>query len=1593
MLEAPHHNVTSPSISGCLDCHDLTAVGWPKFIPEPYPGYVPRDPAVLENENTPFNLKCWECHSGTTVTAGGTPVTLENMATHSSLTMGSTKYGEWAVGCTVCHNAHSQGGQPGRKFIWNFARLDQIEVYGGKTPKSGKKTIVFNGPTGPNSFADGDGTYDGICEVCHTQTKYFRNDGSGSDQNHGGRNGSNCMLCHNHVNGFAHGGGGDNTDCASCHNTASHSQHLSLDNNCFHCHDQENMRDGDGNIVDPRLGTACDACHQDGRGGPPNQTDYKANWANASYDLSCDGCHNGRPSLDTLVMANDGHDRLVGEAGIRQYPCYYCHAETVDSSWNLLARHADGSRDVAVDEQWEIVDQTPPAEPHYDPDTQVCTNIYCHTDGTTVDPEMRPYPWSGGAQSCNSCHGHDPSKTDCTSCHTGSMAWESEQEWLSAMPMYANTGPGTSRANSHFRHLFTGFDCDDCHADTVVGACLTCHTDANGNPVIPSGQMTDIAHVNGAYHVNKEKTVVFKDGGTYDIASKTCSSTACHSGANPVWGDSVNNAITCLECHGTTGADVDDFGVFNGSQAKINLSQWTITGHGRTAGSGNYDSGNPPASFPGIGCWYCHDNQVLHQVDEDPFRLRRHEHFQNRFQKECVYCHMVGEDEECLSCHDSTSSLAPQMADIDAQPGTINPPYTIERPDHNGYTGGCASTTCHVNDDTRHRSGSPLWSADQKHDVQNNYMQMGVCLKCHDDDSGGQCTSCHAAPADNPATPEDESLKYATGFDPGLPGTTYIKPQRARASSVHFGYKHYIGYEDSITTSLDSGIVSTSAGSATEFTDGAKSWTDNQWTGYWVRMIDGGSGDETRRIKNNTAISLTLEEGFTSAVQAGEQYEILDPVWKGGKFCWDCHDPHGDANIFMIHDKVATRTDGIYGRPVTRADVVFTRNQSGQDYARISAPFNGICNICHTAGSQHYAADRGDGHNAGRICTTCHEHRFTDSHSSGRTCDSCHQNKPVPRHSSFGLPRDCTKCHQGAIGKRMDIMGQFSANSHHIQRPDGTIKNTDCYQCHWESTDNGLIDVDYHQGYNYKNHASVKNGDVDLVIWNGEETPGGVYDDTDPALGSRPVVYDLDGTNPDGPGMATVTRFLAANMDTTQAGVTLVDQRGEVDKITLHCLGCHSDQNNDSQPFGDCKVPRQYAWDGSSIDARYSDTGSATWGKYIGNAAAAQKNVAKAFSAHGNAVAGGGGWSATTGVDGAISNTRAGAYNVQCFDCHSSHGSKVAGITSSYITFNGTRNGANLKETQAGKGGYAMSYKASANPDPNSVNPYNAGAGQCFDCHETATSGSTPWGYNETFGATAPVIGYRDNARFSGSYPGQRFAYRNSMATLGGHLNASSDLTTPAMYSIDGLCSPCHDPHGVSPSLGGKKEYAVPLLKGTFMTSPYKEDFPQDDTNNSERYTGQKVNWATDRNTFGGGAVSEDEDLFSGLCLRCHPKDHLTDGIDKNTSFKTVDRIHETVKGWGSNAEHNFTCAKCHQPHASGLPRLMATNCLNGSHRGLVESGGVPYQRSVGSRGGRFPIGSKHLGGLWDGSFGCHDSPAAAGSPWNVQDWNNVTPW
>ena len=206
--------------------------------------------------------------------------------------------------------------------------------------------------------------------------------------------------------------------------------------------------------------------------------------------------------------------------------------------------------------------------------------------------------------------------------------------------------------------------------------------------------------------------------------------------------------------------------------------------------------------------------------------------------------------------------------------------------------------------------------------------------------------------------------------------------------------------------------------------------------------------------------------------------------------------------------------------------------------------------------------------------------------------------------------------------------------------------------------------------------------------------------------------------------------------------------------------------------------------------------------------------------------------------------------------------------------------------------------------------------------------------------------------------------------------------------------------------------YAVPLLKGTWLSSPYREDAPPSAASRKERQAAQQAGMApavsvssrgpvsmqgmqynVDRNTFGSDRkITEGEELFAGLCLRCHTR-------VKPSGETKSDRIHLSVKGWGPNREHAFPCAKCHQAHNSGLPRLMQTNCFEEGPAGLRENIGLSWlpekKGGDGSRrvGNRNQSAGEKKSGTSD-IVGCHVRQFGRGGGAPRQDqWREKSKW
>jgi hypothetical protein len=390
---------------------------------------------------------------------------------------------------------------------------DEIE-----TPNSGTKTVRFFNNTGTNSFADGDSTRDGVCEVCHTQTDHFRNDGNAPDQLHdnlGGKSGTDCIDCHEHT-GFGHGVGGG-TGCEECHGHdagyggatgghgtyASHSTHTENDADdlkgphidCSDCHDTDNFpyfKSGTDADDDGRYSLSetdvCDTCHSPGGTyGGANLMDAavgaKAIWSTGAYvatddstlragkDKWCATCHDEEPSVIQGVSAPN----IVGdEDGSYSYGTgwgFYKTGHGVESSEILPASGG--------------VTNGP---------GKGCDD--CHDLSTAhIDGNARTFTYSSGNGSALYQTGYrlksidggypmhiPPDGTDsyglCFSCHTNT------DQWIGSRTERNGTNFWSGSENDHYKHMryisssSSGIHPDydwDGNYETGTPTCITCH--------------------------------------------------------------------------------------------------------------------------------------------------------------------------------------------------------------------------------------------------------------------------------------------------------------------------------------------------------------------------------------------------------------------------------------------------------------------------------------------------------------------------------------------------------------------------------------------------------------------------------------------------------------------------------------------------------------------------------------------------------------------------------------------------------------------------------------------------------------------------------------------------------------------------------------------------------------------------------------------------------------------------------------------------------------------------------------------------------------------------------------------------------------
>ncbi|RJQ47618.1 MAG: CxxxxCH/CxxCH domain-containing protein [Nitrospiraceae bacterium] len=456
----------------------------------------------------------------------------------------------------------------GNTFIIVYGSLIREKI---TTPNSGIKPVRFFNSTGTNSFADGDATYDGVCEVCHTQTTHHQNDVTG---NHTHNASLNCTTCHSHTKGFkmacdiCHGNpptvntatGGPNGlvnnpgvtgsstagahnvhvntkgfDCAVCHyNSAgsgsTHNNGLSVTMGfyLFSGSYQGGSYDGQSGVTYNAATTApvtsvsnnnnktCSNvyCHSTGQsitnGSSSTPTYASPVWDNSASGV-CGTCHK---VTEASGLTSGSHGAHLGTTGVNG--CGNCHTGAAnDASAYSSANHINTSIDVANT-------YTAGGTPGNGYGT--CSTAPCHEDGT--GNLMTTPIWGTPGAGCSECHAEVPA-----------------------------TGNHTKHVTTT---LYSTAACGDCHDSAVQGTTPPeQHLDSNID-------VYDSTAGDLGYPQN-----VAKGGAPYD----TCTTAYCHSTgqsttngnsstptyATVTWGGSA----ACGTCHKVTEAS----GLTSGSHA------------------------------------------------------------------------------------------------------------------------------------------------------------------------------------------------------------------------------------------------------------------------------------------------------------------------------------------------------------------------------------------------------------------------------------------------------------------------------------------------------------------------------------------------------------------------------------------------------------------------------------------------------------------------------------------------------------------------------------------------------------------------------------------------------------------------------------------------------------------------------------------------------------------------------------------------------------------------------------------------------------------------------------------------------------------
>ncbi|MBI4843275.1 MAG: hypothetical protein HY809_02990 [Nitrospirae bacterium] len=481
------------------------------------------------------------------------------------------------------------------KLIRSEIRLDDIINPVSSTVKTGIKKVKLFRASGQNSCVDGDGVYDGVCEVCHTETGYHKNNAGG---NHNHNLGVHCTDCHSHKGGFQGGGtsGGHPT-----HLTAGQGPHLTCQAGNYGCHGTyvPNSADplfADGEDFDET--GICDNCHGGSDGGNMAKTywpESPGTWAwERGENVFCGSCHDVTQGKTQADGGGDTAPNVMGDDNVTNdgdNPTYGFlvtgHGKPSGNYQRLSWQDTTASGNPAANRQ--CISCHDAASQHfnnankrlkagYENDNNNSNCKQCHNPGTTAGNNPQWYTTYAVYQ--NSAHGNKK----CSDCHdvhgnSGSyigMTKLNQESLCNQGSCHSGVGghPGVGSTAFSYNSKNYTLECVSCHNVHVVTGRYN-QADQNKSPVT---RFADNLNLWG--DVSGEKMNAYAGSGTYRKPN-----------GESFTGDQLPDYATfCTDCHGQGGSTNVPFGI-----------SWDSDPHGR-------QSANQPNGYGTCPNWFACGN-------------------------------------------------------------------------------------------------------------------------------------------------------------------------------------------------------------------------------------------------------------------------------------------------------------------------------------------------------------------------------------------------------------------------------------------------------------------------------------------------------------------------------------------------------------------------------------------------------------------------------------------------------------------------------------------------------------------------------------------------------------------------------------------------------------------------------------------------------------------------------------------------------------------------------------------------------------------------------------------------------------------------